>query len=106
MITKVIISKDVESKFNKELKLGSFSPEIRDLIEYWITEIEDLGYQEYVKSDLFKMLGDHSLTHSRQGQRAIGLDQKGARLIYKIVKDAIVIKVIKITANHDYNKGI
>lgn len=103
MITKVIINKNIETKFNKDLKNGFFNPEVRDLIEYWVTEIEDLGYDEYKKSELFKMLNDHTLKNERDGQHSITLDQTGGRLIYSIIKNAIVIKVIKITSDHDYS---
>jgi mRNA-degrading endonuclease YafQ of YafQ-DinJ toxin-antitoxin module len=103
MVTKVIIYKNIEDKFNKDVKKGLFNPEVRDLIEYWVTEIEDLGYDEYRKSELFKMLNDHKLKGDRQGQRSINLDQTGGRLIYSIIKNAIVIKVIKITSDHDYS---
>ena len=103
MITKVVINKSIEIKFNKDVKNGLFNPEVRDLIEYWITEIEDLGYNEYKKSELCKMLNDHSLKSERHGQHSITLDQTGGRLIYSVVKNAIVIKVIKITSDHDYS---
>ena len=103
MITKVVINKIIESKFNKDLKSGLFNSEVRDLIEYWVTEIEDLGYDEYTKSEFFKMLNDHELGNNRQGQRSITLDQTGGRLIYLDIKNTIVIKVIKITSDHDYN---
>ena len=103
MITKVVVNKSIEIKFNKYVQNGLFNAEVRNLIEYWITEIEDLGYKEYKKSELFKMLNDHSLKNERHGQHSITLDHTGGRLIYSIVKDAIVIKVIKITSDHDYS---
>lgn len=103
VITKVVINKSIETKFNKDLKKGLFKPEVRDLIEYWITEIEALGYEEYIKSELYTMLNDHELVHNRQGQRTVTLDQTGGRLIYSIIKNAIVIKVVKITSDHDYS---
>ena len=103
MIYKVVINKTIEKEFVRNLKNGLFKPEVRDLIEYWITEIEEFGYKEYVKSDLYLMLNDHPLKNKRQGQRAISLDQTGGRLIYEILKDAIIIKVIKITPDHDYS---
>lgn len=103
MITKVVINKSIETKFNKDLKQGLFNAEVRDLIEYWVTEIEDLGYEEYAKSELFRMLNDHKLKNDRQGLRSITLDQTGGRLIYSIIKNAIIIKVVKITSNHDYS---
>ena len=103
MITRVVINKSIEKKFNNDLKQGLFNAEVRDLIEYWITEIEDLGYEEYIKSELFRMLSDHELNNVRQEQRSITLDQTGGRLIYSVIKNAIVIKVIKITSDHDYS---
>lgn len=103
MITKVIINISIENKFNKDVRNGLFSPEVKDLIEYWITEIEDLGYSEYKKSELFKMLNDHNLKNDRQEQNSITLDQTGGRLIYKVVKKTIVVKVIRITSDHDYS---
>ncbi len=103
VITKVVINKSIENSFNKDLKSGVFNLEVRDLIEYWITEIEYLGYEEYTKSELFKMLNDHKLNKDRQSQRSITLDQTGGRLIYAVIKNAVVIKVIKITADHDYS---
>ena len=87
----------------KDIKTGLFSAELRDLVEYWVTDIEELGYDEYKGSDLFKILNDHALSGARQGQRSITLDQKGGRLIYKVIKNAIVIKEIKITPDqHDF----
>tara|TARA_Y100000782_G_scaffold115223_1_gene155797 strand:- start:113162 stop:113482 length:321 start_codon:yes stop_codon:yes gene_type:complete len=94
VITRVVINKSIETKFNKDRKQGLFNAEVRDLIEYWITEIEELGYDEYTKSELFIMLHDHGLKSDRQGQRSITLDQTGGRLIYSVIKNAIVIKVI------------
>lgn len=103
VITKVVVNKSIEAKFNKDLKKGLFKSEVRDLIEYWITEIEELGYEEYIKSELYTMLNDHELVNNRQGQRSVTLDQTGNRLIYSIIKNAIVIKVLKITSDHDYS---
>lgn len=103
MITKVVINKSIETKFNRYLKQGLFNVEVRDLIEYWITEIEDLGYREYEKSEFFLMLNDHELKNDRQGQHSITLDQTGGRLIYSVTNNTIVIKVIKITSEHDYS---
>ena len=103
MITRVVIQKDVEKKFERDLREGLFKEEVRDLIEYWVTEIEDVGYEEYKKSELFKMLDDHALNADRQGQRSITLDQTGGRLIYNVIKQAVVVKVIRITSRHDYS---
>lgn len=65
-------------------------------------EIKEVGYEEYIKSPLAKSFTDHSLKSDRQGERSIHLDQTGGRLIYKYYKNKIVVKVIKITSDHDY----
>lgn len=103
MITKVIINKYIYLQFNKDLKNGLFSLEVRDLIEYWQTEVEELGYAEYKGSDLYSLLNDHPLKKDRQGQRSITLDQKGGRLLYVVNKNEVIVKVIKITSDHDYS---
>ena len=103
MITRVIINKNIEVKFNKDLKRGLFKPEVQDLIEYWVTEIEDLAYEEYSKSDLYVMLNSPKLFPHRQGQLHITLNQTGGRLIYSVIKKTIVVKVVKITSDHDYS---
>lgn len=46
VITKVVINKNIGTKFKKDLKQGLFNPEVRDLIEYWISEIEEQGYKD------------------------------------------------------------
>ncbi len=103
MITRVTFRSDVMNKFRRDLRAGLFTEEIRDLIEFWQTEIEEIGYDEYKRSDLFIMLNDHPLKKEQQGQRSISLDQKGARLIYTVDKNQILINVIRIAPDHDYS---
>jgi mRNA-degrading endonuclease YafQ of YafQ-DinJ toxin-antitoxin module len=103
MITKVEINKSIQNKLDEDIKNGYFDSEVRDLIAFWITEIKEIGYEEYIKSPLAASFNDHTLRGKRQGERAIQLDPKGGRLIYKYYKNRIIVKVIKITPDHDYN---
>lgn len=102
MITVVVINESIQAKLDNDIKSGLFIKEVRDLIAYWATEIKEIGYEEYIKSPFAKSLNDHKLKESRHGERSIHLNQSGGRLIYKYLKNKIVVKVIKITPDHNY----
>ena len=103
MITKVEINEYIQNKLDVDIKNGYFDSEVRNLIAFWLTEIKEIGYEEYVKSPLAASFNDHALRGKRQGERAIHLDSKGGRLIYRYYKNRIIVKVIKVTPDHDYN---
>lgn len=102
MITKVEINESIQSKLDKDIKDGLFNKEVRELIAFWMMDIKDIGYEEYIKSPLAESFNDHELKDNRQGERSIHLNELGGRLIYKYYKKKIIVKVIKITAEHDY----
>lgn len=102
MIKKVEINQEIQKQLDKDIKKGLFKKEVRELIAFWMLEISEIGYEEYLKSTFPKALCDHQLNSSRQGERSIHLNESGGRLIYKLVKSRIIIKVIKITADHNY----
>lgn len=102
MTTKVEINESIQSKLDQDIKLGLLKKEVRDLIAFWIIEIKEIGYEDYQRSELAKMLKDHPLKGNRQGERSIHLNEVGGRLIYKYYKNKITVKVIKITADHKY----
>lgn len=103
MITSVEINESIQKQFDADIQDGLFEREVRDLIAFWITEIKEIGYEEYIKSPLAMSFNDHALRGKRQGERAIDLNTKGGRLIYKYYKNKIIVKVIKIIPDHDYN---
>lgn len=102
MITMVEINESIQSQLDRDIKSGLLDNEVRDLIAFWSTEIKEIGYEEYIKSPLAKSFSDHGLKGKRQGERSIHLNTTGGRLIYKYYKNKIVVKVIKITPDHDY----
>lgn len=91
-----------KKKLDEDIHAELFESEVRDLIAFWITEIKEIGYEEYIKSPLAKTFGDHALQGKRQGERSIHLNPFGGRLIYKYYKNRVIVKVIKITPDHDY----
>lgn len=102
MITIVEINEAIQKQLDEDIRAELFDSEVRDLIAFWITEIKEVGYEEYIKSPLAKSFGDHALHGKRQGERAITLNPAGGRLIYKYFKNRVIVKVIKITSDHDY----
>jgi hypothetical protein len=102
MITSVEINESVQKQLYEDIRMGLFDREVRDLIAFWIIEIKEIGYAEYIKSPLAISFNDHALRGTRQGERAIHLNSAGGRLIYKYYKNKIIVKVIKITPDHDY----
>jgi len=102
MITIVEINESIQDKLDEDIRAGLFNLEVRDLIAFWISEIKEIGYEEYIKSPLAKSFNDHILQGKRQGERSIHLNQSGGRLIYKYFKNKVIVKVIKITPSHDY----
>jgi mRNA-degrading endonuclease YafQ of YafQ-DinJ toxin-antitoxin module len=103
MITNVEINESIQNNLDEDIKNGYCDREVRDLIAFWITEIKEIGYEEYNKSPLARSFNDHPLRGKRQGERAIDLNLTGGRLIYKYYKNKVIVKVIKITPDHDYN---
>ena len=103
MITTVEINESIQDKLDEDIRIGFFDREVRDLIAFWLIEITEIGYEEYIKSPLARGFNDHALRGKRQGERAIHLNTKGGRLIYKYYKNKVIVKVIKITPDHDYN---
>jgi mRNA-degrading endonuclease YafQ of YafQ-DinJ toxin-antitoxin module len=103
MITRVEINEKIQNKLDKDIEDGHFDSDVRELIAFWIMEIKEIGYDEYIISSLAKSFNDHQLKGARQGERAIHLNTKGGRLIYKYYKNKIIVKVIKITPDHDYS---
>jgi mRNA-degrading endonuclease YafQ of YafQ-DinJ toxin-antitoxin module len=102
MITIVELNEAIQKQLDDDIYAGLFEKEVRDFIAFWIMEIKEIGYEEYIKSHLAKSFNDHALHGKRQGERVIQLNPIGGRLIYKYYKNRIIVKVIKITPDHDY----
>lgn len=104
MLTKVEINESIQKQLDEVIRGGLFDAEVRDLIAFWIMEIKEIGSEEYIKSALPKSFNDHAFQVKRQGERAIDINPTGSRFIYKYYKNKIIVKVIKISHDHDYNE--
>ncbi len=90
------------SRCSKELtafkKEGKITSEGLLVIKLWVQEMTLFG-PEYIKN--CGHWNDHALKEKRAGERSSSYSKSG-RIIYKLVKNKIVIKVLKITPDHDY----
>lgn len=102
VITTVEINESIQKELDQDIKQGLLKKEVRELIAFWRVELTEVGYNEYLISPLAKMLRDHPLKESRQGERSIELNETGGRLGYRYYKNKIIVKVIKITPDHNY----
>ncbi|RLA61679.1 MAG: hypothetical protein DRQ88_08385 [Epsilonproteobacteria bacterium] len=103
MRTIVVINENIQNQLDKDIKSSLFDEEVRYLVAFWKMEIEEIGFDDYLISDLAQSLDDHRLSKDRQGERSITLNPKGGRLIYKYYKGKIMVKVIKISPDHNYS---
>ena len=71
------------------------------IIHAWIQQISAHG-PESIRGD-FKW-ADHALVGEWTGYRSSAFSNRG-RIIYRIVDKKIVIKIARITVEHDYKKG-
>jgi len=101
MVT-VEISKQIEKRISQLLKEGSLSLNDIDMINIWIHAYEQYGLDGYFESGFDEAFNDHELKGDRQGQRSASIN-KQARIIYEIRKTKLVVKVIKVTPDHDYS---
>jgi mRNA-degrading endonuclease YafQ of YafQ-DinJ toxin-antitoxin module len=92
----------ITSKCSQELarykKERRISQEELVVLRTWINEMKLMG-PDYVRKCGY--WNDHALRGKRAGQRSSSFSDSG-RIIYKIGKNKIVIKIVKITPDHNY----
>ncbi len=92
----------ISSKCSKEIKSFKKDGLLRhndlQVIKAWIQEVKLFGPDYIKKSEYWN---DHALRGKRAGERSSSFSECG-RIIYKVSKNKITIRVLKITPNHDY----
>ena len=91
----------VEKEVAALIKSKKLTIEDQAIIHAWIQQISLHG-PESIRGD-FKW-ADHPLTGEWKGYRSSAFSNRG-RIIYRIVDKKIVIKIARITEEHDYKKG-
>ena len=96
----VELTPEAEKQLRIDFKSGAISQTDVKVIKRWIADIEDMGLDfTQHKSDW----RDHELDGRWKGYRAISFSYTG-RVIYRVVKDKVVVLVLRVTADHDYRK--
>lgn len=89
-----------EKQLKSDFKAGVLTSLDIQVIKRWIADIEDQGLDfTQHKSDW----RDHALTGDWKGHRAISFSYSG-RIIYRVEDERVVVRVVRVTAGHDYRK--
>lgn len=96
----VEISQKCELKLKVDIKNGNITSEDIKVIKRWVIEVETEGIEAAQNNVTWR---DHILDGLWAGCRAISFSFSG-RLLYKVEKDRVIVRVIRVTHNHDYRK--
>lgn len=90
----------VRAEIEKMIESGLISKSDEQIIEAWARQIAAHG-PESVQGN--RKWNDHALTGEWNGYRSSSFSNRG-RIIYRIVNKKILIKVARVTPDHDYRK--
>jgi mRNA-degrading endonuclease YafQ of YafQ-DinJ toxin-antitoxin module len=91
----------VEKEVKTLIRSKKLSIEDQAIIRAWVQQISIHG-PESIRGD-FKW-ADHALRGEWIGHRSSAFSNRG-RIIYRIIDKKVVIKIARITDEHDYKKG-
>ncbi len=91
----------VEKEVAALIKAKKLTAEDQVIIHAWIRLVSAYG-PESIRGD-FKW-ADHALHGDWAGYRSSAFSNRG-RIIYRIIDKKVVIKIARITDEHDYKKG-
>lgn len=91
----------VEKYYIKCFKEGLISKDDNKIILKWIEIVESFGPDQLLKS---KFWNDHPLHGEWEGCRSSSFSNLG-RIIYKIKNKKLIVSVIKVTPDHNYERG-
>jgi addiction module RelE/StbE family toxin len=97
-VWKVILSSEAELELKEALINKEFSFEDIQILKAWVSFIEYHGpkaIEEDYKWD------DHPLRGKWSGCRSTCISNSG-RIIYRIIKDKVIVLVLRVTASHNY----
>ncbi len=95
---KVVFTQKCSQEISLLKKEGALSQEDLLIIRAWVQEMASFG-PEYIKG--CGHWNDHPLRGKRAGERSSSFSKSG-RIIYRITGDKILIRVLKVTAQHEY----
>ncbi len=96
----VEMTKEAEATLRLDFKAGKIAPEDVKVIKRWIADVEEQGLEYAQNRSDWR---DHELEGEWKEHRAISFSSKG-RLLYRIENKRIIVRVVRVTADHDYKK--
>lgn len=94
------MTKEAESKLRDDFKNSQITITDIKVIKRWIADIEDQGLEfTQHKADW----RDNQLAGKWKGRRAISFSFSG-RVIYKVENEKVIVRVVRVKADHDYKK--
>ena len=95
---------EIESEAKKELvdlfSSGKLTQSDVEILRKWISEVEEGGIQAIEDSPYWN---DHSLHSEWADHRSSSFSYRG-RIIYKVMRNKILVVVVRITVDHDYRR--
>lgn len=96
---KVEMTKGSEAQLIMDFRSGIISAEDIKVIKRWGHEVESEGL-EWAQSNI--TWRDHELNGKWKNHRAISFSYSG-RVIYRVENEKIIVRVVRVTSDHDYN---
>ena len=95
---RVALTADSEAELRETFQKGLINTDDIAILKKWVSEVETLGIES---TQLNRTWRDHELMGKWKGHRSMTFSFKG-RLIYRIEHDVVVVRVVRITADHNY----
>ncbi len=95
---KVEMTAEAESQLVEDFKKKRVSVEDIKVIKRWVSEVESEGLERAQTNITWR---DHELSGKWKNYRAISFSYSG-RVIYKVEKEIIIVKVVRVTTDHNY----
>lgn len=96
----VEMTKEAEKSLRLDFKNGKITSADIKVIKRWIADVEGQGLEYSQNKPDWR---DHQLKGNWKAHRAISFSYTG-RLIYRVENEKVVVRVVRVTADHDYKK--
>ena len=96
----VEITDEAMAELESQFKTGLLNKEDAAVIKAWRAEMQTDGPDRLRENRLWD---DHDLDAEWRGYRSSCFSARG-RLIYRVIRERIVVEVVKVTATHNYRK--
>lgn len=96
----VEMTKEAEASLRLDFKTGKITADDIKVMKRWMADVEEQGLEYAQNRSDWR---DHELEGEWKEHRAISFSNKG-RVIYRVENEKIIVRVVRVTADHDYSK--